>query len=311
MIVVHVAPDGLGLLPRIVGSASRLPIAHAIDGEPLREGHVYMAPPDRHMVLEDGVIRLTRGPKENFFRPAIDPLFRSAAQGFGRLAIGVVLSGRLDDGTAGLWTIKKRGGITIVQDPREAPYPSMPRSACSYVEVDHRLQVAKIAETLAALTKGKEPSTEEGAVTKQLEMEAGIAGGGNALALGVMEMGPISPYTCPECHGVLVELKEGGTPRFRCHTGHAYSLNSLLSEVTSHVEDSLWNATRSIEEGLMLMQHAARHLLEKGDRAGAELFATKAKSTEARAQLLRNALNEHEAVSLELAGDEADDQQAE
>jgi two-component system chemotaxis response regulator CheB len=303
LLVVHVAPDGPGLLPRILAPLCPLPVAHAMDAEVLVEGRVYVAPPDRHLVIDGEVVRLTRGPKENFSRPAIDPLFRSAAQGYGRRAIGVILSGRLDDGTAGLWSIKQRGGVAIVQRPGEALYPSMPTSACSYVQVDHRLDAADIGPALVALSRGREPAGEEATVTRDLEMESAIAKGGNALEIGVMTMGTISPYTCPECHGVLVALKEGGTPRFRCHTGHAYSLNSLLSEVTSHVEDSLWNATRAIEEGILLMRHAARHLLEQGDRAGAELFANKAKSTEARAQLLRNALNEHEAVSLELAGD--------
>lgn len=304
LIVVHVAPDGPGLMPRILRPLCALPVDHAMDDEPLRPGQIYLAPSDRHMVIEDGRVRLTRGPKENFSRPAIDPLFRSAAQAFGRRTIGVVLSGRLDDGTAGLWTIKRRGGVTIAQDPAEAAYPSMPRSACTYVAMDHRLPAREIASMLISLTTAREPTTEEPALTKELELETAIAKGGNALGLGIMELGPITPYTCPECHGVLVALTEGGTPRFRCHTGHAYSLNSLLSAVTSYVEKSLWNATRAIEEGIMLMQHASRHLLEKGDRPGAELFATKARRTEARAQLLRDALNEHEAVSLDLLDDD-------
>lgn len=304
LIVVHTAPDGPGLLPRILAPLCKLPVAHAVDGEVLVDGRVYVAPPDRHLVLDGEVVRLTRGPKENFSRPAIDPLFRSAAQVHGRHVIGVVLSGRLDDGTAGLWSIKQRGGVSVVQNPAEALWKSMPGSACAYVPVDHCLDAADIAAALIDLSRGREPGADEAAVTDIMEKESAIAKGGNALEIGVMGMGPITAYTCPECHGVLVALKEGGTPRFRCHSGHAYSLNSLLSEVTSHVEDSLWSATRAIEEGILLMRHAARHLLEHGDRAGAELFANKAKRTEARAELLRNALNEHEAVSLERAEDE-------
>jgi two-component system chemotaxis response regulator CheB len=304
LIVVHTAPESPGHLPRVFGRHCTLPVGNAMDGEPLRSGQVYVAPPDRHMLIEDGCVRITRGPKENFSRPAIDPLFRSAAQDFGRRTIGVVLSGCLDDGTAGAWAIKKRGGVTIAQDPAEATFPSMPRSACAHVEMDYCLPAREIAAVLTSLTAGPQRVTQELAVTHDLEVETAIAKGGSALSLGVMELGPMTPYTCPECHGVLVALKEGGTPRFRCcQTGHAYSLNSLLFEVTSHVENSLWNTTRAIEEGIMLMQHASRHLLEKGDRSGAELFATKAKSTEARAQLLRAALNEHEAVSLDLLDD--------
>jgi two-component system chemotaxis response regulator CheB len=304
LIVVHIPPDSPGFLPRVFGRICALPVDHAMDGDPLRTGQVYFAPPDRHIVIEDGCVRVSRGPKENFSRPAIDPLFRSAAQYFGRRTIGVVLSGCLDDGTAGCWTIKRRGGVTIAQDPAEAIFPSMPRSACAYVEMDYCLPAREIATVLISQTAGLEPNTEEHPVTKELEVETAIAKGGDALSLGVMDLGTSTPYTCPECHGVLLALKEGGTPRFRCHTGHAYSLSSLLSEVTSNGENSLWNATREIEEGIMLMEHASRHLLEKGNRSGAELLASKAKSSEARVRLLRSALAEHEAVSLDLLDDD-------
>jgi two-component system, chemotaxis family, protein-glutamate methylesterase/glutaminase len=276
MIVLHLAPDSPGMLPRLLARQSKLPVAHAVDGEPLHAGHVYVAPPDRHLVIDGGAIRLTRGPRENFSRPAIDPLFRSASLAYGPRVIGVVLSGRLDDGTAGLWSIKDRGGVTIVQDPQDASAPSMPRSAATYVAIDHCLPGAEIAGVLASICRATPAEVEAARVTRQLEVEDAIARGANALALGVMELGPITPYTCPECHGVLVALEEGGTPRFRCHSGHAYSLKSLLAEVTDYVESALWNATRSMEQGLLLMQHAAQHLRERGDPAGAEIFASKA-----------------------------------
>ncbi|HUS63364.1 MAG TPA: chemotaxis protein CheB [Kofleriaceae bacterium] len=304
LVVRHIAADGPALLPQLLAEAAALPVSQAIDGESIRAGQVYVAAPDRHLVVDRDGVHLTRAPKENFSRPAVDPLFRSAAQTYGRKVIGVILSGRLDDGTAGLWAIKRRGGITVVQDPRDAQEPSMPRSAMQYVELDHRLPASEIAALLVSLTRSGPPRSEEAPVSKTLEIESGIARGENALALGVMEMGALTPYTCPECHGVLVALDEGGIPRFRCHTGHAYSLSSLLSEVTTYVENALWNATRSIEEAILLMQHAARHLREQGNRPAAELFASKAQSTEARAQLLRSALNEHEAISLDLVTDD-------
>lgn len=303
LIVMHVAPDGPGLLPTLLQRVSALPVAHPVDGEQIRRGHVYVAPPDRHMVVDGDRVRLTRGPKENLCRPAVDPLFRSAAFAYGPRVIGVILSGRLDDGSAGLWTVKKRWGTVVVQDPDEATHPSMPRSALQYVAVDHRVIAAKIAPLLSKLTKQPVVSKATVPRSRELEIETRIAKEENALSLGLMELGPLTAYTCPECHGVLVQLKEGGVPRFRCHTGHAYSLNSLLSEVTTYVENSLWNAVRSIEEVQMLVQHVAKHMREQGDEPSAERFETKARETNERAELVRKALLMQDALSLDSTDD--------
>jgi two-component system chemotaxis response regulator CheB len=288
LLVMHRPPDQPSLLADILASVSRLAVANAIDGEPLVPGRIYVAPPDRHLIVEQERIRLTRGPKENRFRPAIDPLFRSAAYAYGPRVIGVVLTGNLDDGTAGLWAIKDRGGIAIVQDPEEAIFPSMPRSAMTQVEVDYCLSLEEIAPTLARLSA--QPATGGADVSEHMEIETRIALEDNAMEAGVLKLGKLSPFTCPECHGLLLQIQEGRTIRFRCHTGHAYSLSSLMDEFASAVEISLWNTLRGMDETLMLFGHLAEHAREQNNSAMVAQIEQRMRDTRQRSTLVRQAL---------------------
>jgi len=287
-IVLHRPPDQPSLLAEILSSTSTLPLANAIDGEPIVPGRIYVAPPDRHLLIEREHIRLTTGPKENRFRPAIDPLFRSAAYTYGRRVIGVVLTGNLDDGTAGLWAIKDRGGIAIVQDPEEALYPSMPRTAMSQVAVDYCLRMRDIAPTLVTLSA--QPAEGGAAVSEHMEIETRIALEENAIEAGVMKIGTLSPFTCPECHGILLQIQDGGLIRFRCHTGHAYSLNSLLDDVTESVEIGLWNALRAMDENLLVLHHLADHVGQQNDLMFGARIEQQAQEVRQRSQLVRQAL---------------------
>src|SRR5262245_51755886 len=257
-IVMHTSPDSPGTLHDILGRAGVIPAVTASDGMRLRMGHIYVAPPDRHLVVEPGRIRVTRGPRENRFRPAIDPLFRSAAQVFGPAAIGVILTGNLDDGIAGLWAIKKLGGIAIVQDPDDALFSAMPNNALQSVAIDHRVPIADLGPLLTALVE-TEPAgpTSYATAPRQITSEVDIAKGANAIDAGVEEMSTPSRYACPECHGVLLELDEEGRMRFRCHTGHAYSSETLRVAIEEGIEASLWTAIRSLEEGHLLMRKLA------------------------------------------------------
>ena len=259
-IVLHTSPQSPGVLPGILARAGHLPAVNARDTEPLRPGHIYVAPPDHHLVLEPGRVRVTKGPRENRFRPAIDPLFRSAAQVYGPAGIGVVLTGNLDDGTAGLWAIKRLGGTAIVQDPDDALFPSMPLSAVNHVEVDHVVPLADIAPLLVRLTATSR--TDEGALTvpDEMDVEIRIAKEENPIEAGLEQIAQPSRFACPECHGVLLKVVDGGRVRFRCHTGHAYSAESLLADIEEATHDALWNAIRALEESGMLMQHMASHL---------------------------------------------------
>jgi two-component system chemotaxis response regulator CheB len=297
-VVLHTAAEAPGVLADIVDRAGALPAAYAVDEERIQPGRIYIAPPDRHLIIEPNRVRLTRGPKENRFRPAVDPLFRSAAQVYGPRVIGVILTGYLDDGTAGLWAVKQLGGTAVVQDPHEALAPSMPASALNQVRVDHCLPVAEIAPLLAQLTAA--PRAEEGVyeVPEGMEIEVRIAKEDTALDAGVLKLGAPSNYACPECHGVLLQLQEETRIRFRCHTGHAYSIDSLLSEVTEGVEDSLWNAIRSIEESVLLLSHMAEHLGGHENGHTAEEFRARARAAQRRAELVRQAVMTREQLSI-------------
>jgi two-component system chemotaxis response regulator CheB len=289
-VVLHTAPEAPGVLADILDRAGALPAAYAEDGERIQPGRIYVAPADRHLVVEPNRVRLTRGPKENRFRPAVDPLFRSAAQVYGPRTVGVVLTGYLDDGTAGLWAVKRLGGTAVVQDPHDALAPSMPASAMRQVQVDHCMSVAEIAPLLVRLTGA--PLGEEGGyeVPEKVEIEVRIAKEDVALDAGVLKLGEPSNYACPECHGVLLELKEEKRIRFRCHTGHAYSVESLLAEISEGVEDSLWNAIRSVEESALLLRHMAEHLGEGENGHTAEKFLARAQQAQRRADLVRQAV---------------------
>lgn len=289
-IVLHTSSQSPGVLGEILDRAGVLAAANAKDRERIRPSRIYIAPPDHHLVLEPGLVRVTRGPKENRFRPAIDPLFRSAAQVYGPRVIGVILTGGLDDGSSGLWTIKQLGGTAIVQDPNDAFAPSMPFSALNHVKVDYCLPLSDIAPLLVQLTSVLVEEEGEFPVPEEVNIEVGIAKEIKALDAGVLKLGEPSSYACPECHGVLLQLKEGNRFRFRCHTGHAYSADSLLAEIKKGIEDALWNAIRSIEEGEILMTHLAEHAEENDSSKGANLYLKGAVEARMQANLVRQAV---------------------
>ncbi len=230
LITQHVAAHSPGILPHLLTSAGSLPAQHPQDREALLPGRIYVAPPDRHMLVVGNVIRLSHGPKENLSRPAIDPLFRSAALAYGPAVVGVVLTGQLDDGTAGLLAIKDRNGVAMVQDPLEASAPSMPSSALRHVAIDRICKVAEMAPYLTMLANDA-PATEPGTPLTLLEIE-------NRIALGIStvddwwelsRMSQPSGLTCPECHCSLFEISDTRLLRFRCRSGHGYSSESLMS----------------------------------------------------------------------------------
>ena len=297
-IVWHVAPQYPSMLPQILERVCPLPVAHAIDKEAIQPGRIYVAPPDHHLLVEPGHVRVTHGPKENRFRPSIDVLFRSAALAYGSQVIGVVLTGFLDDGASGLYAIKERGGLAVVQDPLDALHSSMPIQAMKVVAVDHCVPIAKMGALLVNLAN-KVIKEKEEPVSDQMKLEVKVALEDNAFESGIMKLGQLSPYTCPECHGVLLLLKEGNIIRFRCHTGHAYSLNSLLAELTESIESSLWSTLRGIEESQLLMNHIADHLHEANNGEMAELFLQKSKEAKKRAELVKQAVMSNETLSEE------------
>lgn len=300
-IVWHMGPDVQGILPSVLDGLNEIPAAQAVEGEPILPHRIYVAAPDHHLLIEKGRVRVTRGPKENRFRPAVDPLFRSAAFAYGPAVIGIILSGALDDGTAGLWAVKSCGGIAVVQDPQDAEVPSMPESAARAVRVDHQVPVSGMAELLTQLTAASSNST--GMITveeeeqRRLEAEIHIAEGRVAMEEQVMQLGQLSPFTCPECSGVLSAIREGTRTRYRCHTGHAFSADSLLSSVTANIEEHLWEAIRGVEESIMLLNHMGDHFAEMNQTKVAALYFNKAAAAVSRIGVLRNAVKDHEQLS--------------
>lgn len=290
-ITLHVAPYGTGILPEILARAGPLAASNAKDWEPIEHGHIYVAPPDCHLLFEkEGYVRITRGPRENRFRPAIDPMFRAAASAFGPKVIGVILSGWLDDGTAGLRAVRECGGTTVVQHPDDAFAASMPLNAIKHVEIDHIIPVKEIGPMLVHLVGA--PVTEEAKrpVPEEMETEVRIAKDEEALKSGILKWGEPSIYTCPECHGVLLQRSEESNIRFRCHTGHGYSAESLLADLSIRTEETLWRAIRVLEEGALLMEGLAQHSTKNCNRANSELWLQKANEVLGRVALVRQAL---------------------
>jgi two-component system, chemotaxis family, protein-glutamate methylesterase/glutaminase len=296
VVVLHSSPESPGIVGEILNRIGTVPAANAEDGERLTPGRIYVAPPDYHVIVEPGVIRLTRGPKENRFRPAIDPLFRSAASVYGPMAVGVILSGDLDDGTAGLLAIKQLGGTTVVQDPQDATFPSMPRSAMNHVQVDYCVSIAELGSLLSRLVTAPLYKDEVHEVPSEMEIENSIAREKDAIEAGVRTLGEPSSYACPECHGVLLQLSNANPLRFRCHTGHAYTVQSLVAEISEKMEEALWAAVRSFEEAAMLLRHLAANPAESQFPADTDELFRRAQDTKRRSDLIKEALRPHSKI---------------
>ncbi len=256
LVVQHLAPTSSGEhLARRLATASPLACALATNGQPLEAGHLYLAPPDRHLLVRDGHLLVTKGPRENNFRPAVDALFRSAAAHHGAAVVGVVLTGLLHDGTAGLEQIKRAGGRAVVQDPLEAEFPSMPESALSNVAVDYVVPLAEMGALLTRLVQ--EPPRPAGIIPEDIKLEAAIAERIVGSTEQVARLGTPAPLTCPGCGGSLWQLNEGQVTRFRCHTGHAFTLGALLDDSRRELEETLWVALRMMEERKNLLRNLA------------------------------------------------------
>ncbi len=289
LVVLHLSPKHKSLLPQILNAVGPLPAAAAQDGEALQRGRVYIAPPDSHLLVDGDRVKVSKGPKENHFRPSVDVLFRSAAYHFGSRAVGVVLSGSLSDGSSGLFAIRRVGGIAIVQEPSEALYSSMPLNALRRVDIDYTLAVTQIGPLLGELVQ--QPPRDEPAGAPQyrrdLKFEVDVSASDSAFERGIMEFGETSNYACPDCHGVLFRIREGKTDRFRCHTGHGFSSQALLDQLAESVEENLWSAVRSVQETLALLTEAAAKLTDSGDREGAAALEQKAGEVKERLDALR------------------------
>jgi two-component system chemotaxis response regulator CheB len=300
-VVVHLRPYSESHLASVLERAGSLPVLAAKQDMPLRRGTIYVAVPDLHLLVSRGdvepTLRLVRGPRENRSRPAIDPLFRSAALAYGPRVIGVILSGALDDGTAGLWTVKDRGGIAVVQDPHDAAVPSMPASALAEVEVDHVTTAERIGALLGRLARepaAPQPSEAElgrrGDATDQLDRELGIVAMDDEYHQSAERYGEPSRFSCPECGGVLWDVTGQGPVRFRCEVGHAHSAASLAEAQTESIEAAMWAALRALEDRMELSRRRAATARSNGLARLAEQVAVEEQAAQQHAAAIRSLL---------------------
>jgi two-component system, chemotaxis family, protein-glutamate methylesterase/glutaminase len=287
-IVLHIAPTSTSALAVILARAGELPCRPATDGEVLRPGHILVAVPDHHLIVEDGTARVTVGPRENNHRPSIDTLFRSAAHAHGRGVVGVVLSGTRDDGSAGLALIKSHGGAAVVQDPEDALYPGMPSNAIAHVAVDAVAPAALVADAIVALVHGA-PLPDD---VRASDPTIGPRAQDEHLTL-----------VCPECGGVLSERDEHGVPQWRCHVGHLYSADSLGEAQGGAVEAALWTALRSLEDRAALMRRLAEHAEQRGRPRSSAMFGRQAERAQRQADLVRTVVRDAAAAAQRAVGD--------
>jgi two-component system, chemotaxis family, protein-glutamate methylesterase/glutaminase len=291
LVVVHTPPGRASNLPDVLSRGGNLPASFVRPDQILEPGHVYVAPPDYHMLATHIGATLNHGPKENGFRPAIDPLFRTAARIYGSRAMGVILSGALDDGAYGLKLIMDAGGVAVVQDPKEAMVQSMPLSALQYVDTDHVLTTAGIAQLII---ESAGPPLEGSPAMARVKTES-EPNGNEEVTIEEMkqEFGPASALTCPDCGGALWEIVDGQLVRYRCHVGHQYSADGLDNGQRDAVEEALWTAVRVLEEHADLRSRMSR----RADMAGMETVSTgfldSAQAAHRQAQAIRDVLIAH------------------
>jgi two-component system chemotaxis response regulator CheB len=294
LIVIHTSARSPNMLKEILQKNSSFPIINPTNGQIIRRNHIYLAPPNFHMTVNKGHIFLNSGPRINHSRPAIDPLFRSVALQYGARVVGIILTGMLDDGTAGLEVVKKQGGLTIVQHPEDAEYPEMPRNALASVKVDHCSTLPEIALLIAKVTATPVKSKLKFASHKmQIETKSNTTDITSTAELN--HVGKISSFTCPECHGTLWEIKENNKKilRYRCRIGHAFGSKSLLAAHDETLENILWAAVRTLEENAELSHRLAARV-SKTNIHTTSFFSYKAKIAQQNVKKLKKILLHNE-----------------
>lgn len=288
-ITLHISAHSPSILTKILSRFGKLKACNPINGQAIERGKIYVAPPDHHLLVKKGHVHISRGAKENGHRPAADTMFRTAAQAYGRRVVGVVLSGNLDDGTAGLNAIKRQGGIAIVQNPEEAMFSGMPRSAVENVEVD---EVLSLADIPTALVHWVNELVEEAVepVSREMHVEVGMA----ELDLDALQEpnrpGQPSGFACPDCGGSLWEIQEDDLWRFRCRVGHAWSADSLLAQQSDSLEEALWVALRALEESAALSLRLAKRARDRNQPRIAARFEEEVKEAQQRAAIIQDVL---------------------
>ena len=293
-VVLHISSGAPNVLAKLIDSAGPLTVKAAVDQAPIQPGRVYVAPPDAHLLVKPGYVHLHKGPRENRHRPAIDPLFRSAAVAYTSQVIGIILTGCLDDGTSGVLAVKRCGGIAIAQSPADAEYPDMPESAIRTGQVDYELPIRNMGAAIRELIQTHAPPVD--AVPQDIVMEANIAESVVSNISGENKLGHLVPIGCPECGGPLWAIEraiEGdGPPRYRCHVGHGFTAKALMASQDIVVEQALWAAMRTMEERANLTEMMARDEQQRGRDKSAEVFQERSSLLRSHANVIRKLLTD-------------------
>jgi len=301
LVVIHLSSQFRSALDAILTQSGRLPATFAEDGETFKKSHIYIAPPERHLLVEAKQLRLGSGPRENNSRPALDPLFRSVALCCGSRAIGAVLTGSLGDGAAGLMTLKQCGGITVVQDPSDAAFPEMPATALTRSNPDHVIGLAGMPALFEKLVRA--PAGQPGPVPEGIEYEVNVARG----ALGTMNemdrIGRRSVLACPDCHGVMWEIDEDELMRYRCHVGHAYSAEIMSLALDENLTRALGSALRALDERIAIVNKLQQQASDASRPRIADSWARKAREFEQEAKVIRDSVRRNDEIVARFAAE--------
>lgn len=297
LVTLHLSNQFRSSLDELLTRAGPLPAQFAQDGEPLRKGRIYIAPPDRHLLVDGNRAVLGVGPRENNSRPAVDPMLRSAALCCCHRAIGVVLTGTLGDGASGLWTVSQCGGITVVQDPRGAAFPEMPQAALQQMEPDHVVELGRMPALLAGLVN--QPAGEPGGKAPDgLRFEVEIARGGGGASMSQMDaLGRRSVLSCPDCHGVMWEIDEGDLTRYRCHVGHTYAADLMNLALDEGLRRALASAQRALEERVALATKLRRQAEESGHPHLMKTWSERVREYEREMTVIRDGIRRMEGIA--------------
>jgi two-component system chemotaxis response regulator CheB len=295
LVTIHLPSRADPILPAILQRSGPLPADFVKDGERLRKGHIHIAPPDRHLLIESDRILLGRGPRENSSKPAIDPMLRSVAVCCGARAVGVVLTGTLSDGASGLWALHQCGGIAVVQDPNDAAFPEMPSNALKRVRPDHVVTLAAMPRLLTSLVS--QPAGAIVSCPESIRFELEIAKGRPASIAAMDRLGRRSVLACPDCHGVMWEIEEGELVRYRCHVGHTYTAEMMSLALDENLRQGLGSAVRALEE----RRELARSLEEQAERNNHAMLAAswshRGQEFESELKLIRDAIRRLEDIA--------------
>lgn len=299
LVTIHLSSHRRSVLDELLSRAGPLAATFARDGEPLRKGHIFLAPPDRHLLVENDRLLLGAGPRENNTRPAIDPMLRSIAVCCGPRAVGVVLTGTLGDGASGLWAVSQCGGVSVVQDPGDAAFPDMPENALRIIEPDHVPRLKDMAALIESVVH--QPAGDPVQVSDVIRLEVEIAKTGRNKMDEMDRIGRRSLLACPDCHGVMWEIDENGLTRYRCHVGHTYTADLMGIAIDENLRRALASAVRALEEKVVLARKLQQQAADRGHRLAGETWTDRVSEYEHELNVVREAIMRMEAMAAKAA----------